>query len=518
MATTIITKNGSGAPAAGDLTAGELAVDLTNKRLYSKDSSNNVIELGTTPSGISGGTIDNTVIGGTTPAAGAFTTLSATGNLTVDTNTLFVDSTNNRVGIGTTSPAVDLQVNGTSRVTDGTTNIDAVSAGGVGYFGTQTAHDLSLRTSDTVRMTLDATSGNVGIGTSDPQTTTHIKGPTTSDLSDLGDGTLYVQSSETATTEKGAVLALGGHYSGTTGEVGLGYVSGVKDSSGIAGNLVFHTRASGTSTPEVMRLTHDGNVGIGTDDPTEILHLSKSSAPIMKIENTDTSLTTDQVIGAIQWRANDPSGSGVGDCSQIAVRSGSTVGGQCYMQFTTSDSSSLNQERMRIDSTGSLCVGEASSDIKGRVHAYAPDTRCYSARFTGSNGSSIGYWSEFDNTSGDAYHMYIRYNNSQVGLISSNSTTTTYGTSSDERLKENIVDAPTGNIDDVRVRSFDWRVDGTHQTYGVIAQEIADVAPEAVTKGKTEDDMWQVDYSKLVPMMIKEIQDLKAKVAELESR
>jgi len=46
MATTIITKNGSGAPTADDLSVGELAVDLTNKRLYSKNSSSEVIELG----------------------------------------------------------------------------------------------------------------------------------------------------------------------------------------------------------------------------------------------------------------------------------------------------------------------------------------------------------------------------------------------------------------------------------------------------------------------------------------
>ena len=51
MATTIVTKNGSGAPAASDLVAGELAVDLTNGRLYTTDldSGGTVLELGTNP-------------------------------------------------------------------------------------------------------------------------------------------------------------------------------------------------------------------------------------------------------------------------------------------------------------------------------------------------------------------------------------------------------------------------------------------------------------------------------------
>jgi hypothetical protein len=51
MATTIVTKSGSGAPTASDLVAGELAVDLTNKRLYTEDSGGTVLELGTNPSG-----------------------------------------------------------------------------------------------------------------------------------------------------------------------------------------------------------------------------------------------------------------------------------------------------------------------------------------------------------------------------------------------------------------------------------------------------------------------------------
>src|SRR6056300_1296365 len=51
MATTIVTKNGTGAPTASDLVAGELAVDLTNGRLYTTDldSGGTVLELGTNP-------------------------------------------------------------------------------------------------------------------------------------------------------------------------------------------------------------------------------------------------------------------------------------------------------------------------------------------------------------------------------------------------------------------------------------------------------------------------------------
>ena len=53
---------------------------------------------------LDGAVIDSSVIGGTTAAAGSFTTLTASGDVTFDTSTLKVDSTNNRVGISTTSP------------------------------------------------------------------------------------------------------------------------------------------------------------------------------------------------------------------------------------------------------------------------------------------------------------------------------------------------------------------------------------------------------------------------------
>jgi hypothetical protein len=106
-----------------------------------------------------------------------------------------------------------------------------------------------------------------------------------------------------------------------------------------------------------------------------------------------------------------------------------------------------------------------------------------------------------------------------VGTIKSTVNSTAYNTSSDARLKENIADADDAGklIDAIQVRQFDWIEDGEHQRYGMVAQELNTVAPEAVSEGETEDDMMGVDYSKLVPMLVKEIQSLRARVAQLES-
>ena len=92
----------------------------------------------------------------------------------------------------------------------------------------------------------------------------------------------------------------------------------------------------------------------------------------------------------------------------------------------------------------------------------------------------------------------------------------------DERLKENIEDAadPGAVIDAIQIRQFDWIATGEHQDYGVVAQELEQVYPPAVpeaTVGPDGEEMYRgVDYSKLVPLLVKEVQLLRARVAQLE--
>jgi hypothetical protein len=116
-------------------------------------------------------------------------------------------------------------------------------------------------------------------------------------------------------------------------------------------------------------------------------------------------------------------------------------------------------------------------------------------------------------------HLQFFNNNGAVGSIQTNASVTAFNTSSDLRLKDNIVDAPSASddIDAIQVRSFDWKVDGSQQKYGMVAQELQSVAPEAVSAPEDPDEMMGVDYSKLVPMLVKEIQSLRARVAQLET-
>ena len=115
--------------------------------------------------------------------------------------------------------------------------------------------------------------------------------------------------------------------------------------------------------------------------------------------------------------------------------------------------------------------------------------------------------------------MQFFNNNGAVGSIVTNASVTVYNTSSDQRLKENIADADDAGskVDAIQVRQFDWIADGAHQDYGMVAQELLTVAPEAVSAPEDPEEMMGVDYSKLVPMLVKEIQSLRSRVQQLEN-
>lgn len=109
-----------------------------------------------------------------------------------------------------------------------------------------------------------------------------------------------------------------------------------------------------------------------------------------------------------------------------------------------------------------------------------------------------------------------------VGTISTNGSTTSYNTTSDVRLKENIKATHYGLSDlmQIEVADYNYRTDkAKKRTTGFLAQELYKIFPEAVSVGgeNAKTDPWTVDYGKLTPLLVKAVQEQQALINMLKA-
>jgi hypothetical protein len=410
------------------------------------------------------------------------------------------------VGIGTSSPSLKGHINGASSglpATSGTTQTNGVlrlssnATSGIIDFGMNGTSPWIQATDYTglnnnYNLLLNPNGGNVGIGISSPSRKVSLADSVNGYNLELQQTSAY-----NSGNQSGIVFSAPYNIGGSVTD--LASIRGGKENAtdeDFGGKLAFYTRANGGSDTERMRIDSSGNLGLGVTP-------SAWSAPAFQISRGSHFADTGSV--GMQHNAYFNSGWKYIASSQGALQF-QAIPGTGFLWSTAPSGTAGNaisfSEAMRIDSSGNLLVGRSSAGAAATDNGHV---------FYGSGQHYI-----FSNATECVRFYETSGSGQQVGSISITSSATAFNTSSDERLKENITDAPAGNVDDIKVRSFDWKADGSHQDYGMVAQELEAVAPYAVTKGQTEDDMWSVDYSKLVPMLIKEIQDLKAEVAALK--
>ena len=140
----------------------------------------------------------------------------------------------------------------------------------------------------------------------------------------------------------------------------------------------------------------------------------------------------------------------------------------------------VKQNACASTSSGRFLIGKTASSATVNGHDFNP-SGTYGAvcNFSGTNEQVT--FNQVDSTG--VTQIDFRNGNVARGFIQWTNSATTYNTGSDRRLKENIADADDAgsSIDAIQVRKFDWIDSGDHQPYGMIAQELISIAPNAVS-------------------------------------
>ena len=587
---------------------------------------------------INGGAIDGTVIGGSTAAAGSFTTLGASGaitgtlgtaaqtnitsvgtlsaltvsgDLTVDTNSLKVDSSNNRVGILNASPDVTLDIGTATDAVHMPTGTTAQRpTGAAGYF----RYNSTLEQFEGYTDAWGAIGGGGGSNlVSDTMT------------GDGSDTTLTL--SNDPLNENNTQVYIDGVYqnkdtysvSGTT----LTFSAAPPNGSAVEAMTIQPTAvnvpadASVTSaklsgaltTPSNLTVTGaltvdtdtlvvdatNNRVGIGASNSTYALQVKKDiDAFAVKIENDGNSAGTsgnsyadasDGLWVDTRWntatntpfqvttnsgstpiivaKGNGSVGIGMTPASghDLAVydatntsfslhnsTTGTAATDGFRLQAIGSDAYVVNNEagnlrfytsaaeRMRIDSSGNLLVGDTSVIRASSQDGVSvePEGRIYMSRGTATGGFS---------------HLVFYNGNGAVGNVTSSGSATAYNTSSDYRLKENVVamSGATERLKQLNPSRFNFIADADTTVDGFLAHEVQAVVPEAITgtKDAMRDEEYEVtpavldddgnvtteavmgtrsvpdyqgiDQSKLVPLLVATIQELEARLTALEN-
>jgi hypothetical protein len=236
----------------------------------------------------------------------------------------------------------------------------------------------------------------------------------------------------------------------------------------------------------------DGKIGIGTSTvsntfKTELNH----SGQTFGLKLTDGS-------HSIKFGAGGPEISSTGARFDIRTTDNNE------MRFYTN-----NTERMRVDGSGNLFFGKTVT-----AATTTGVTLSQAARFN------------IATSSGEPFYFYYSPTGAGVGSITHGTSSTSFNTSSDYRLKENVTDVTDGitRVKQLAPKRFNFIVDADTTVDGFLAHEAQTVVPEAVvgTKDAVDEDgnikPQGIDQSKLVPLLTAALQEAIAKIETLETK
>ena len=263
--------------------------------------------------------------------------------------------------------------------------------------------------------------------------------------------------------------------------------------------LTFNTY--NTSLAERMRITNLGDVGIQTPSPDGKLHVKDSGG-------TSTALVLEHASNDVgkgaflRFQASNQAGTIV-DYGQIKseIVNRGTGGHTGTLRFYTATGGGLT-EKMSITATGNLLVGATSATVGASSGTFV-------VGFAGNVANGIKVYDSYSSAATNNALVFIR-GSSEVGTITTTTSATAYNTSSDARLKD-VTGKARGLevINALNPVAYNWKADGKADE-GLIAQEVLDIVPNAVSG--SEEDMYQMDYSKLVVHLVKAVKEQQEQI------
>ena len=280
---------------------------------------------------------------------------------------------------------------------------------------------------------------------------------------------------------------------------------------------------------ELMRIDSSGRLLVGTSSDVTggaanaVLQARTTGGAQLVLARNDGAVVAADDIGKIIFISN--AGAAGGTTAEImsqaeATLSSSSKAGRLVFSTTASGATSAT-ERMRIDSSGTMLIGN-TIDNPGDTNTNAGIAFRQNGKYFFSCAADGGHINRND----DGAIIHCRRSGNLVGSVTVNSSGTSFNTNSDYRLKENVVDITDGitRVKQLQPRRFNFIVDDTTTVDGFIAHEAQAVVPEAVTGTHDEVDadgnavIQGIDQSKLVPLLTAALQEAIAKIETLEQR
>jgi len=426
-------------------------------------------------------TSDVPSISGTTNYVSKFTGASTLGN-----SQIFDNGTN--IGIGIASPTEKLEVqNGTAGA-----KIKVSNTGG-GSASLEVSSNASSVASLNFTNSLSLNGGNVGVNETAPNSKLTIK-------DDI----------------KG--IASKGSFAIENTSFFKSLYMGVSN-FGQFNPFIQATSRNDMSPSPLLINPNGGNVGIGTGTtaPSGLLNVG-SSASFHFTESGMGSMMLKATSGTARslFEVHSADGS-VKSMFQSVNGNGLILG-----TITNSDAIFYTNttEKVRITSAGNVLVNLNSTApyLDGKINSFGNSTIPAACFKSESNSQfTTSFW---NSASGNVTLQQFVHGSGQslVGSISSNGTTTSYNIMSDYRLKEDF--KSINGLDLIsKIKIYDFKFKNSDfRMGGVIAHELQKVVPYAVTGEKDGKDMQQVDYSKLVPILIQSIQELQKEIEILKNK